>query len=318
MQVVILCGGLGTRLRDIAEQLPKPMVPIGQRPILWHIMKGLATQGLREFILCLGYQSWIIKRYFLDYHLAQADLRIDLSRPDAVRLCEADPAEDWTVTLAETGYDAQTGCRVKRIEKYLTGERFLLTYGDGVADVDVQALIRFHQSHGRLATVTAVRPPGRFGEIDLDGGRVVSFNEKPTVSRGRINGGFMILQRAVLDRLRDDPALVLEQEPLMQLARDGELMAYEHDGFWHPMDTSRDYRILNDLWNTGHAPWRIWPEPPATPTAAPATATLAAAVAAPATATLAGPAPATVAAPVPGPATVAAPESDDPWPRKPR
>lgn len=309
MQVVILCGGLGTRLRDIAEHLPKPMVPIGQRPILWHIMKGLATQGLREFILCLGYQSWTIKRYFLDYHFAHADLCVHLGQADAVSVCEAELAEDWTVTLAETGHDSQTGCRVKRIEKYITGDRFLLTYGDGVADVDVRALVEFHHSHGRLATVTAVRPPGRFGEIDLDGRRVVSFNEKPTVSRGRINGGFMILERAVFDRLRDDPALVLEQEPLMQLARDGELMAYEHDGFWHPMDTSRDYRFLNELWQNGQAPWRIWTEPATAAVAASATAvgtTAAAAVGTrvEAVSTAAG--------------AVDAGPADEPWPRKPR
>jgi glucose-1-phosphate cytidylyltransferase len=255
MQVVILCGGQGTRLRDVAEHLPKPMVPVGGRPILWHIMTGFARHGFTRFVLCLGYQSWLIKRYFLDYHLAGTDLTVDLSAPDRFRLHGPVPAEDWQVTLAETGADAMTGCRVKRVEKYIDGDDFLLTYGDGVADVDLDRLIEFHRSHGRVGTVTAVRPPGRFGEIEVESGQVVEFNEKPVVSRGRINGGFFAFRREFFDRLRDDPDLVLEQEPLIQLARDGELMAYEHDGFWHPMDTARDHRYLNDLWAGGEAPW---------------------------------------------------------------
>ncbi len=258
MQVVILCGGQGTRIRDVAEDIPKPMIPIGGQPILWHIMKGFAYHGFNDFILCLGYKSWIIKRYFLDYHLAGADFSLDLREHGPVRIHEPTFSEDWHVTLAETGQQAMTGCRVKRIEKYLTGDTFLLTYGDGVADLHVRKLVEFHRSHGKLATVTAVRPPGRFGEIELDGPQVVEFNEKPLRSRGRINGGFFVFQRAFLDRLSEDPDLVLEQEPLMQLAHDGELMAYLHNGFWQPMDNSREYKYLNDLWADNRAPWNIW------------------------------------------------------------
>jgi glucose-1-phosphate cytidylyltransferase len=261
MQVVILCGGQGTRIRDIAEDIPKPMIPLGDRPILWHIMKGFAHHGFRDFVLCLGYKSWVIKRYFLDYHLASADFRINLHQPNEVQLCAWTAAEDWTITLAETGLDAQTGCRVKRIERYVTSEHFLLTYGDGVADVDVRRLVDFHLAHGKTGTVTAVRPPGRFGEIELDGAQVCDFNEKPLCSRGWINGGFFVFHRRLFDRLADDPALVFEQAPLRQLARDGELMAYPHDGFWQPMDNSRDHRYLNELWAQGKAPWNTWDEP---------------------------------------------------------
>jgi len=261
MQIVILCGGQGTRIRDVAEDVPKPMIPIGGRPILWHIMKGFAHQGFTDFILCLGYQSWVIKRYFLDYHLAHADfsLRLGSAGPDWVR--EPDRTEDWRITLAETGLDAMTGCRVKRIERYVAGDTFLLTYGDGVADVDLAALVAFHRAHGRTGTVTAVEAPGRFGEIELDGGRVTQFMEKPLTARGRISGGFFVFERRFFDRLRDDPELILEHGPLTQLARDGELMAHRHDGFWHPMDNSRDHKYLNDLWEQGQAPWNTWDRP---------------------------------------------------------
>jgi glucose-1-phosphate cytidylyltransferase len=255
MQVVILCGGQGTRIRDVAADVPKPMIPIGDRPILWHIMAGFARHGLTRFVLCLGHQSWVIKRYFLDYHLAASDFSLRLGAPADVDLHSHAGGEDWHVTLAETGADAMTGCRVKRIEKYVTGDDFILTYGDGVADVDVTRLIRFHRDHGRTATVTAVRAPGRFGEMDLDGPRVAQFDEKPALSPGRINGGFFVFRRDMFDRLVDDPRLVLESDVLAPLARDGELMAYRHDGFWHPMDNSRDYRHLNDMWARGECPW---------------------------------------------------------------
>jgi glucose-1-phosphate cytidylyltransferase len=258
MQVVILCGGQGTRIRDVAEDVPKPMIPIGGRPILWHIMKGYAHHGFNDFILCLGYKGWVIKRFFLDYHLAASDLTLDLGSPADVRLHGPALAEDWRITLAETGLDAMTGCRVKRIEKYITGDTFLLTYGDGVADVDLRRLVAFHESHGRLGTVTAVRPPARFGEIELDGRRVADFNEKPLLSRGRINGGFFVFDRAVFDLLPDDPTLIFEHGPLRQLAREGELMAFPHDGFWQPMDNSREYKYLNELWAEGRAPWKCW------------------------------------------------------------
>ena len=258
MQVVILCGGLGTRIRDVSEDIPKPMIPIGGRPILWHIMKGYARHGITDFVLCLGYKSWSIKRYFLDYQLANSDFTIGLSAPENVELHGRGPSENWRITFAETGLDAMTGCRVKRIEKYINGDTFMVTYGDGVADVDLTALLEFHYEHGRIGTVTTVQPPGRFGEIDLNGESVAQFNEKPLTAPGWVSGGFFVFDRRFFDRMEDDPGLYLERRPLMSLAHDGELMAYRHRGFWHPMDSSRDYSYLNDLHDAGNAPWMTW------------------------------------------------------------
>ncbi|HWG44320.1 MAG TPA: glucose-1-phosphate cytidylyltransferase [Gemmataceae bacterium] len=258
MQVVILCGGQGTRIRDVADDIPKPMIPIGNRPILWHIMKGYAQHGCTDFILCLGYKSWTIKRFFLDYHLTDADFSIGMGGTPSIEIHGSGHLDNWKVTLVETGAQAMTGCRLKRVEKYLTDDTFLLTYGDGVADVDIGRQLAFHAEHGRIGTVTAVRPPGRFGEIDLNGPQVNEFNEKPLASRGWINGGFFVFQRAFLERLTDDDSLILEQEPLGRLARDGEMMAYRHNGFWHPMDNSRDYHYLNKLWTDGNASWCTW------------------------------------------------------------
>jgi len=258
MQVVILCGGQGTRIRDVADDIPKPMIPIGGRPILWHIMKGYARHGITDFVLCLGYRSGVIKRYFLDYHLAGADFTFHLGNPEEVQVHSPVPEENWRITLSETGLDAMTGCRVKRIEKYIADDTFLLTYGDGVADVDVRQLLRFHEAHGKIGTMTAVQAPGRFGEVELDGSQVVEFTEKPLVARGYINGGFFVFNRRIFDRLYNDPRLVLENEPLTKLANDGQLMAFKHDGFWHPMDNSRDFKYLNDLWSAGNAPWQTW------------------------------------------------------------
>jgi len=258
MQVVILCGGQGTRIRDIADDLPKPMIPIGGRPILWHIMKGYARHGFTDFILCLGYKSWSIKRYFLDFELAGADFTVDFRSPEKTRIHGPSIEEDWRITLVETGLEAMTGCRVKRIEKYISSDNFLLTYGDGVSDINIRDLVRFHEKHGKTGTVTAVQAPGRFGEIELDGHQVLEFSEKPLVARDRISGGFFVFHRRIFERLVNDPPLVFEYAPLIQLARDGELMAYLHDGFWHPMDSSRDYRYLNDLWSSGQAPWKTW------------------------------------------------------------
>ena len=257
MQAVILCGGQGTRIRDVADDVPKPMIPIGGRPILWHIMKGLAGHGVNDFVLCLGYKSKVIKRYFLDYGLDAADFRVRLGS-ERCEVLDGRCDEDWRVTLVETGLEAMTGARVKRAGRYVTSDHFLLTYGDGVADVDVRELVAFHLAHGKTATVTAVRPPGRFGEIELDGRRVTEFSEKPLVSRGRINGGFMVFRRRFLDLLPEGDDVVLEQGPLMSLAREGELMAHLHDGFWQCMDSSRDYKLLNDLWAQGQAAWRTW------------------------------------------------------------
>ena len=258
MQVVILCGGQGTRIRDVADDIPKPMIPIGGKPILWHIMKGYARHGFTDFILCLGYKSWVIKRFFLDYHLAQSDFTIGLNAPEAVEIHAEDDTEDWRITFAETGLDAMTGCRIKRIEKYIRGDSFMVTYGDGIADVDLTELVDFHQSHGRVGTVTTVQPPGRFGELDLDGERVAEFSEKPLVAPGWISGGFFVFDRKIFDLLENDPRLIFERRPLVTLAGEGELMAYKHSGFWHAMDSSRDYRYLNDLHDSGNAPWMKW------------------------------------------------------------
>jgi glucose-1-phosphate cytidylyltransferase len=260
MQAVILCGGFGTRIRDVADDVPKPMIPVGGKPILWHIMKGYARHGITDFILCLGYKSWIIKRWFLDYRLALADFTLRLGSAEEPRV-HGDNAvigEDWRITFVETGLTTMTGGRLQQIEPYLRGETFMVTYGDGLADVDLTDLLAFHRAHGRIGTVTTVRPPGRFGELDLDGDRVADFSEKPLAAPGWVSGGFFVFDRAFFDRLDDDPDLVLERQPLMGLAHDGELMAYRHAGFWHPMDSSRDHKYLNDLYAAGNAPWVTW------------------------------------------------------------
>lgn len=261
MQVVILCGGQGTRIRDVTEDLPKPMLPIGHQPILWHIMKGYAHHGYKHFILCLGYKSWLIKQFFLDYRLRGGDFTVKLGRGRDVEVHHCPSDDDWRVTLVETGPDAMTGCRVKRVERYLTGDHFHLTYGDGLTDMALPELERFHRGHGKVGTVTVVQPPSRFGEVGLRGNRVNQFSEKPVTTRARVSGGFFIFRRDFLDRLQDDPGLVLESGPLPQLARDGELMAHAHDGFWQPMDTGREYKHLNELWARGDAPWKVWDRP---------------------------------------------------------
>jgi glucose-1-phosphate cytidylyltransferase len=258
MQVVILCGGFGTRIRDVADDIPKPMIPIGNHPILWHIMKGYAHQGFNDFILCLGYKSWIVKRYFLDYHLAQSDFTFQLNTPEVIERHGPSSSENWRITFAETGLDSMTGCRIKRIEKYIHEDHFMVTYGDGVSNVDLRALATFHQSHGKVGTVTTVQPPGRFGELDLAGDQVSEFCEKPLAAPGWISGGYFVFHRKIFERLDDDPELVLEREPLKNLAYDNQLMAYRHRGFWHPMDNSRDYKYLNDLFAEKQAPWMIW------------------------------------------------------------
>jgi glucose-1-phosphate cytidylyltransferase len=260
MPVMILCGGLGTRLREETEVRPKPMVEIGGRPILWHIMKLYAWYGLDDFILCLGYKGHMIKDYFLNYQAYSADLTIRLGAPDAVEYHNRPSEENWRVTLVETGQIAQTGTRVARAGRYVRGSSFCVTYGDGVGDIDITALLDFHDKHGRIGTITGVRPPGRFGEIRLDEeGRAVEFNEKPQVTEGVINGGFFVFQREFLERyLTDDSDLMLEGEPLQRLARDGELMVYLHEGFWQPMDTYRELTVLDQLWRSGAAPWKLW------------------------------------------------------------
>ncbi len=256
-QVVILCGGFGTRIRDVADDIPKAMIPIGGRPILWHIMDQYARFGFRRFVLCLGYKGWTIKRFFLDYLLSNCDLTVNLQNPDDIAVHGPDIAENWEITLAETGLNTMTGCRVKRIEKYIEGDNFLLTYGDGLANINLSDLWYYHLWHGKTGTITSVPPPGRFGELTLDGDSVVEFCEKPHQSSGRISGGFMAFHRHIFDRLEDDPTLVFEQDPLMNLARDGELMTFRHEGFWRCMDNSRDFQYLNELWDAGNPLWTV-------------------------------------------------------------
>jgi glucose-1-phosphate cytidylyltransferase len=261
MNVVILCGGYGTRLGGAAGDHPKPMVPIGGRPIVWHIMKGFAHWGFRDFVLCLGYRSDVFKQYFMNLSSMVGDVTIDLGRRQSARIHENGDQLDWRITLAETGLDSMTGHRVKRSGPYIPPQDdcFALTYGDGVTDLDFRKVVEFHRRHGKLATVTAVHPPARFGELALDGdGRVQEFNEKPQATAGWISGGFFVFHRRFLDVLGEDPRLVLEREPLQQLAREGQLMAYPHDGFWFCMDTARDYQQLAEMWASGQAPWAVW------------------------------------------------------------
>jgi glucose-1-phosphate cytidylyltransferase len=260
MKAVILCGGQGTRIRDASEVLPKPMLPIGGKPIVWHIMKGYARHGVREFVLCLGYKGWVIKEFFLNYRAMTTDVTVTLGRHDGLAFNGRHDEEDWEVTLAETGEETMTAGRVAAIRRYVDpDDLFLLTYGDGVSDVDVTRTIAFHRAHGKIATVTAVRPPGRFGEMRIEDGAVSEFNEKPQATEGFINGGFFVLDaKRVWDYLGTSPGMILEREPLQKLARDRQLVAFPHTGFWQPMDTAREYGLLNGLWASGNAPWKTW------------------------------------------------------------
>jgi glucose-1-phosphate cytidylyltransferase len=257
---MILCGGRGTRIRDVAEDLPKPMIQVGGLPILWHIMKYYASFGHREFVLCLGYKGQFIKDFFLNYEAHTRDFTVRLGAQQSIAWHGGHGEHDWTVTLADTGLDTMTGGRVRGALRYVEGEKeFMLTYGDGVGNVDIARLLEFHRSHGRAVTVTGVRPPGRFGELMCDStGRATEFNEKPQATAGLISGGFFVCNRNLANYLPDRPDLVFEQEPMRQLVRDGQLMVYAHDGFWQPMDTHRDWLLLSSLYQRGEAPWRVW------------------------------------------------------------
>ncbi len=260
MKAVILCGGKGTRIRDASELLPKPMLPIGDKPIVWHIMKSYARHGVRDFVLCLGYKGWVIKEFFLNYLAMTTDVAVTLGRHGALEFLGRHDEEDWRVTLAETGEETMTGGRVAAVRRYVEEDGlFLLTYGDGVSDVDIAKTLAFHRAHGKIATVTAVRPPGRFGEMRIDDGAVTEFNEKPQATEGFINGGFFVFDaKRVWDYLGTSPLTILEREPLRKLVIDRELVAFPHTGFWQPMDTAREYELLNELWNHGKAPWKTW------------------------------------------------------------
>ncbi|MBK8759889.1 MAG: glucose-1-phosphate cytidylyltransferase [Sulfuritalea sp.] len=260
MKVVILCGGQGTRIRDVSDNMPKPMIPVGGFPIVWHIMKYYAIWGHRDFILCLGYKGQTIKDFFLNYEAHTRDFTISLGTSKSVEYHTDHEESDWSVTLADTGADALTGARVRRIRKYIgDDENFMLTYGDGVGNIDVGKLMAFHQTHGRIVTVTGVRPPGRFGELmSTDQGLVTEFNEKPQATGGCISGGFFVCRRELFDYLDDREDLTFEQEPMRALVRDKQLAVYEHDGFWQCMDTYRDWQFLDGLCEKGKAPWITW------------------------------------------------------------
>ncbi len=256
MKAVILAGGLGTRLSEETATRPKPMVEIGGKPILWHILKMYSHHGINDFVICCGYKGYVIKEYFANYFLHMSDVTFDMAHNRME--VHSKRAEPWCVTLVDTGDDSMTGGRLLRVARYLQDDdAFCLTYGDGVSDIDIGASVAFHRAHGKLATITAALPPGRFGALDIRQGRVHSFREKPRGDGAMVNGGFFVLSPTVLDYLHDD-STIWEQDALTRLAGEGELMAFEHTGFWHPMDTLRDKHHLDELWNSGRAPWKKW------------------------------------------------------------
>lgn len=258
MKVVILAGGFGTRIAEQSHLKPKPMIELGGQPILWHIMKQYSAYGINEFIICAGYKQHIIKEYFSDYFLHTSDITFDFTRGKNDIIVHHNTAEHWKVTVVDTGLNTMTGGRVKRIREYIGEEPFLLTYGDGVSDVDISKLVDFHRTHGRLATITAVNVGQRFGVLDIDAaGHINTFREKKEDDGSMINGGFMVLQPEVFDYIEGDTT-VFEKTPLERLAAEGQLMAYHHSGFWQCMDTQRDHQLLEKLWDSGKAPWKVW------------------------------------------------------------
>jgi len=255
MKAVILAGGLGTRISEETHLKPKPMIEIGGKPVLWHIMKTYSAHGVTDFIICLGYKGYMIKEYFANYYLHTSDVTFDM-RDNSMKVHQ-NISEPWTVTLVDTGEQTMTGGRLKRIASYLDHEDFCFTYGDGVSDVNITELIEFHQSQNTLASVTAIQPAGRFGALDLSGNKISAFEEKPQGDGSWVNGGYFVLSPEVMNYI-DGDATTWEKEPLQTLANAGELSAYKHDGFWHPMDTLRDNKQLNELWDNGNAPWKVW------------------------------------------------------------
>ena len=255
MKAIILAGGMGTRISEESALRPKPMVEIGGKPILWHILKIYAAHGINDFIICLGYKGYVIKEYFANYFLHMSDVTFDMAKNKME--IHQNNAEPWKVTLVDTGEASMTGGRLKRVAKYLDDEDFCFTYGDGVGDINITALVEFHRSQGRLATLTATQPPGRFGSLKMDGNRVGGFQEKPEGDGGWINGGFFVLNPKVIDYIEGDET-IWEREPLEQLSRNGQMTAYHHKGFWQPMDTLRDKHLLEELWASGKAPWKTW------------------------------------------------------------
>jgi len=256
MKAVIFAGGFGTRISEETDNIPKPMIKIGHKPILWHIMKTYSSYGINEFIICCGYKGYVIKEYFANYFLHMSDITFNMKENQME--AHQERAEPWTVTLVDTGEETMTGGRLKRVEQYIKNDDvFCLTYGDGVSDININKLIEHHKKHKTLATLTAVYPPGRFGSLDISNGKVATFKEKPKGDGSRINGGFFVLSPKVIDLIKDD-ATVWEQEPMEILAKQGEMSAFEHNGFWQPMDTLRDKNHLEELWLTNEAPWKIW------------------------------------------------------------
>jgi glucose-1-phosphate cytidylyltransferase len=255
MKAVILAGGLGTRISEETTIRPKPMIEIGGKPVLWHILKTYSHHGINDFIICLGYKGYMVKEYFANYFLHTSDVTFDIARNEMQ--VHHRHAEPWRVTLVDTGEQTQTGGRLKRVAEFIDEETFCFTYGDGLSDVDIGRQLEFHRTRGTLATVCAVQPPGRFGALDIDGHRITRFTEKPEGDGSWINGGFFVLEPAVIDYIEGNDS-IWEREPLEHLARDGQLSAYTHDGFWHPMDTLRDRNKLEELWQSGAAPWKTW------------------------------------------------------------
>jgi glucose-1-phosphate cytidylyltransferase len=256
VKAVILAGGFGTRISEETQTRPKPMIEIGGKPVLWHVMKTYAAHGINDFVVCCGYKGYLIKEYFANYSLHMSDVTFDMRRRDVI--IHQNSAEPWSVTLVDTGELTATGGRLKRVSAYLDDEDFCFTYGDGVSDVDVTALVAFHRKHGTHATVTATQPPSRFGVLTMTRDKITAFKEKPEEDGGWINGGYFVLSPKVLEYIEGD-ATWWEREPMERLAREGQLSAYMHSGFWQPLDTLRDANLLNDLWNSGKAPWKKWP-----------------------------------------------------------